>query len=311
MRVYRTFEEIEYKKETVLTVGTFDGVHIGHQLIIRNLLNNAKKNNWRPVLLTFNPHPQMVVQRENKKPIKLLTTIEERLELFKKYGLSDVLIIPFSRSFSLTPPEEFVKKYLIEKIGMKKILIGFDHMFGKDRGGNENLLSSMASIYNFEIEKIGPLLRGNEKVSSTKIRENLEKYALDNVNEMLGYTYSVRGLVVKGDGRGRTIGLPTANIKYDENKKVPEIGVYFVKSVIKGEIYYGLANIGTRPTFTDELKTILEVHFIDFDKDVYGMDLKIEFIKFLRHEQKFSNVEMFLEQIEKDKIKALEMIKLF
>ncbi|ROL62101.1 bifunctional riboflavin kinase/FAD synthetase [Bacteroidetes/Chlorobi group bacterium ChocPot_Mid] len=311
MKVYRNFEEIDYKKETVLTVGTFDGVHKGHQLIIDRLNRIANENGWRSVLLTFDPHPQIVLQRENMKPIKLLTTIDERLSLFEKFGLTDVLIIPFSKEFSRTPPKEFVKEYLVEKIGLRKILIGFDHLFGKDRAGNESLLKDMGAEFNFDIEKIDALLKEGEKVSSTKIRNYLELKAISEVNEMLGYNYTVSGIVTKGDGRGRTIGLPTANISYNEYKHLPGNGVYFVKSIINGEKYFGLANIGNRPTFTNSLKTYVEVHYLDFNSDIYNQYLEVEFLYFIRDEIKFESKETFLEQIEKDKQKAKELIKLF
>jgi len=311
MNIYRNFDEIDYKKETVLTVGTFDGVHKGHQLIISRLLDNALKNNWRPVLLTFDPHPQIVLQRDNLKPVKLLTTIEERLELFEKFGLTDILIIPFSKEFAKTTPEDFVENYLIEKIGLSKILIGFDHMFGKNRGGNETLLNSMSKVFHFAIERIDALQKEGEKVSSSKIRESLETNAIKDVNDMLGHNYSVSGDVVPGDGRGRTIGLPTANINYPEHKHIPTNGVYLVKSVINGMSKYGLANIGTRPTFTNSRNTILEVYFLDFQDDLYGSCLTIEFLDFIRYEQKFKDLDSFLLQIALDKEKAMQLINKF
>lgn len=311
MNIYKSFENIDYNKNTVLTVGTFDGVHKGHQMIIDKLLYNAKVKNYRSVLLTFDPHPQIILNKGDRKPIKLLTTIEERLWLFEKYGIENVLIIPFSIEFSLTPPEIFVKEYLVEKIGLKKILIGFDHLFGKDREGNEDLLKNLGSEFDFEIEKVNALLKDSSKVSSTLIRNSLAENNLLSANEMLGYNYFVSGKVVKGDGRGRKLGFPTVNLKTDEHKQLPGYGVYLVRSKIAGHQVYGIASLGVRPTFSPDSPPTFEVYYLNFDADLYNSELKVEFLQFIRQELKFNSVDDLVRKIEEDRIKSLELIKTF
>jgi len=210
--------------------------------------------------------------------------------------------------FAKTPPDVFVKKYLIKKIGMKKILIGFDHMFGKDREGNEGLLNKMSKEFDFEIEKVGPLLKEGIKVSSSKIREDIAEHYIKEVNEMLGYDFFIKGKVVLGDGRGKTIGFPTANIDVPEHKQLPANGIYLIKASFNNRRLLGLANIGTRPTFTDDKEVVLEVYLFDFNEDIYGEVLKIEFLDFLRQEEKFDSADSLLFQIEKDIVKAKEML---
>ena len=308
MNVYRSFDEIQRDENTILTVGTFDGVHRGHRLIIKRLCEISDKENLRSVILTLHPHPQIVLQKPDKKPIHLLTDIEERTLLFERLGLGHLLIIPFSKEFANTPPEKFVSEFLYGKVGMKKILIGYDHMFGKNREGDEDLLKRLSGELDFGIEKINAFEENDSAVSSTRIRNSILDNKIELANEMLGYFYFLRGEVVVGDKRGAELGYPTANIRpFEKNKLMPGNGVYFVSSVIDGKRYYGMANIGFRPTFTEDDKPILEVHYFDFEEDIYGRSVIVEFHNFIREERKFAGAEEFLAQLDRDQKRCLQL----
>lgn len=309
MNVYRSFEEIPRDEKTILTVGTFDGVHRGHQVIIQRLLQISETENLRPVLIVIDPHPQIVLKSVGRPPLYLLTDIDERLELFEDKGLKNVLILPFSYEFSRTKPEDFINDYLFDKVGMKKMLIGYDHLFGKNREGGFELLQKLSSELGFEIEKINPFSSGDRIVSSTKIRNAVKNSEMEKAADMLGYEYIVSGEVIYGDRRGRILGYPTANMQLrNENKLLPGNGVYFVSSFIDDMKYYGMANIGFRPTFKKESEPLLEVHFFEFDADIYGDHLVISFISFIRKEEKFGRVEELLIQLGKDKQKCKKLI---
>ncbi len=312
MRIYKSFEEFNCNSSSILTVGTFDGVHLGHRIIIERLTELAKKNDLRSVIITFDPHPQSVLFNKHKDPIRLLTVVDERLKLFEYLGVNDVLIIPFSVEFSRIPPEVFIKEYLFNKVGMKKILIGYDHMFGKNRKGNVDLLKRLSNDLGFETEKIEPRKNNGVTISSTKIREAISRGRIEEANKMLGYYYYAKGTVVKGDKRGATLGYPTANVgDIPSVKLIPANGVYLVNSVIRGKKRYGMANIGTRPTFAGDSEPILEVHFFDFDGDIYGEILDVSFMAFLRFERKFSGAEALKKQLDEDKKECLKKIKRF
>lgn len=310
MKVYNSFDEIKYEKNTVLTVGTFDGVHKGHQIIIGRLLEIARKENLRPVLLTIHPHPQIVLRKKGTDALKMLTSIEERQTLFENYGIEHTLVIPFSYEFSLTSPEDFVKKFLVEKVGMSKILIGYDHLFGKDREGSKDLLENLSTEFDFEVERLEARKNKDSIISSTVIRQHLLNHRIKDAAALLGYNYHLRGKVVVGDRRGHTIGYPTANVRpNDPHKLMPANGVYLVHAKIKNHIYYGMANIGTRPTFTDDIMPTLEVNFFDFDDDIYGKYITVNFLEFLRKEVKFDSLESLLNQLEEDKKSCQQRIK--
>ena len=310
VNVYKSFDEIDFNPDTVLTVGTFDGVHCGHQVIIRKLIETARKDNLRALIITIHPHPQIVLRKDNKEPIFILTSISERLKLFEKFGINDVLIIPFSYEFSLTPPEVFIREYLHKKVGFNKILIGYDHLFGKDRQGNEELLLSLKDELKFEIVKIDPLTEHDLIISSTKIRNELKDKDIELANAMLGYDYFVNGIVVEGDKRGRTIRYPTANLLPDEPAKLmPPDGVYFVKVQIDDRNFFGMGSIGTRPTFKENDPDILEVYIFDFNEDIYGKDISVVFLKFIRSQIKFGNVDDLIVEIKNDEKICREMMK--
>lgn len=308
MKVFRAFDEIDYEPNTVLTVGTFDGVHLGHQKIINRLNQIAANNALRSLIITMHPHPQIVLHTKDKAHIKLLSTIEERLYLFEKYKIENVLIIPFSYEFSQVSADEFVTEYLLKKIGLKKILIGYDHLFGKNRAGNIELLKSLSEKHNFEIEKIDALQGKDTIISSTKIRNAVINSDIMTANEMLGHPYLISGEVVHGQGRAAGMGYPTANFNnFNPNKIIPGRGVYLVRSVIHGESLFGMANIGVRPTLTEDTEPTLEVNYFDFDKDIYGEIISVEFLEYLREEKKFKNIDELLSQIQRDKKECLKL----
>lgn len=312
MNVYRDFNEIQRDENTVLTVGSFDGIHKGHQKIIKRLKEIAQKENLRAIIITFDPHPQITLQSKNKPPISILTNINEKVKIFRQYGINHCLVVTFSYEFSQTPAEVFIKELLYKKVGIKKILIGYDHMFGKNRSGDKSLLDDLADELNFEVERIDALETGDVIISSTKIRKALEEGEIEKANEMLGHDYMLQGTVVKGDQRGKKLGFPTANIvPPDRHKLIPGNGVYLVSSEIDNKTVYGLANIGLRPTFKNDITPTIEVNFLDFEGDLYDSDLYISFKSYIRPEKKFNSPEELIEQINLDKIKALEMINNF
>ena len=272
----------------------------------------AKEDRCRSVLATIDPHPRIVLGKDKDNPVQLLTTIEERIPLFESYGLDNLVVIPFTREFAAIPPEVFVRDYLARRIGMKKMLVGYDHMFGKNREGNKDLLDNLGRELAFETEQIKAYKESDITVSSTKIRDNLLDGKIEIANQLLGYEYFVAGKVIRGDQRGRLYGFPTANIEIaDEHKLMPASGVYLVSSIIDGKKYHGMANIGIRPTFTDDTTASIEVHFFDFDEDIYDTKLALSFIKYIRPEHKFANKEEFILQLKKDKNNCANTINSF
>ena len=311
MNIYKNFNEIEYNPNTILTVGTFDGVHRGHQLIIDKLLEMSNRKNLRHLILTIDPHPQIVLNKVDRKQIFLLTTIDERLKLFQSNGIENVLIIPFSIEFAKTDAKDFIVEYLVKKTGLHTLLIGYDHLFGKNRQGNESLLIELSNEYNFQIEKIDAFLEKELIISSTKIRNLILSQQVELANELLGYSYFIEDVVVKGQKRGRTIGFPTLNFSFSNKYKlIPAKGVYLVSSEIQNKTYYGMANIGVRPTFEEDGELLLEVHLFDFEEDLYGKKVSVNFIKFIREEKKFKGIEEIKTQLEEDKEKCLEFIEM-
>jgi len=290
-----------HKQKACITVGTFDGVHCGHQGVISLMRKAADAEGSRVVVVTFDPHPQIVLARAGREPLALLTTIEERCQRLAEVGVDDVVVIPFTREFAQTPADEFIRQ-LTRMVDVQHFFIGHDHAFGKDRGGNEELLLHLGKELGFAVQRIPPLQTGEFIVSSTLVRATLKRGDVEVASEMLGSPYSVQGNVVRGDGRGRSLGIPTANIQpTDNNKLLPANGVYVVSSVINGAVVVGMANIGVRPTFTADTKPTLEVHFLQFDNDIYDKMLDVRFHKRLRNEQRFETREAFLAQLETDK----------
>ncbi|WP_299713807.1 bifunctional riboflavin kinase/FAD synthetase [uncultured Tenacibaculum sp.] len=292
--------------ETYVTIGTFDGVHIGHQKIIKKLVDQAKKNDKKSVLLTFFPHPRMVLQKEAS--VKLINTINERIDLLEKIGLDYLIIHPFSKEFSRLTALDFVRNILVNQLKTSKLIIGYDHHFGKNREGNIEQLTEFSHIYNFEVEEIPAQDIDSVAVSSTKIRNALKEGNLKTANDYLGYNFSLKGKVVSGNNLGNKIGYPTANITIEEDYKlIPKSGVYLVKSTIDNTMYYGMMNIGNRPTVDGRNQTI-EVNFFDYSGNLYDAILRTELIYFIREEQKFDSIEALTKQLQLDKNFCLNYI---
>ncbi len=287
------------KQKSVITIGTFDGVHIGHRKILEKITHSAKDLNCDSIVLTFFPHPRMVLQENSS--IKLLNTMEEKGKLLQKIGIDNLIIHPFDKEFSQLSAEEFVKKVLVEQLQIQKIIIGYDHRFGRNRTADINDLIVFGEKYDFEVEQISAQEIDDIAISSTKIRTALAEGTISLANEYLGYNYFFSGTVIKGNQLGRTIGFPTANIQIKEDYKlIPKNGVYIVKSYLQEELIYGMMNIGNRPTVNGTNQTI-EVHFLNFNEDLYGQEITIELLEFIRDEQKFDSLNALKNQIQKDK----------
>jgi riboflavin kinase / FMN adenylyltransferase len=309
MNVYYGIQEFRKLENAVVTSGTFDGVHLGHQKILKRLNEVAEINNGQSVVITFYPHPRSVISTDNQV-VKILSTLDEKIELLETSGVSHLLIIPFTREFSELSSEEFIQKILIETIGTKTLVIGYDHRFGKNREGGFDYLKLNKEKYGFEIEEISRQDIENVGVSSSKIRKALQEGDVPSADHFLGRNYSLSGVVVKGKQLGRTIGFPTANIQVREVAKlIPSDGVYAVKVYYNEVEYGGMLNIGNRPTVDGTYQTV-EVNIFDFDQEIYGENLKVEFLQKIRNEQKFNGLDELKAQIAKDKItcKAIIMV---
>ena len=299
MRIYHNIEEFEKVQNAVVTTGTFDGVHVGHLKIINRLCELANKNRGETVLLTFFPHPRMVLFSDYD--LKLINTKNEKIALLEKAGIDHLIIHPFSREFSRLSSVEFVRDILVNKIGTNCLVIGYNHHFGRNREGSFEHLKEFGPIYGFEVEEISAEDVHEVSVSSTKIRNALKKGDIKTANSYLDYDFGLTGIVVKGNHLGHQIGFPTANIKVlDSYKLIPANGVYGVRVKYKEEVYKGMLNIGMRPTIGGAEKTI-EVHIIDFQLDLYGEELSIYFDSWIRDEQKFEHIAALKLQLEKDK----------
>ncbi|APZ45661.1 riboflavin biosynthesis protein RibF [Polaribacter reichenbachii] len=307
MKVVQDILNFSSPSQTFVTIGTFDGVHYGHQKIIEKLVLEAKKANKKSVLLTFFPHPRMVLQKDAS--IELINTIQERAFLLEKTGLDYLIIHPFSKEFSRTSALEFVRDILVNQLNISKLIIGYDHHFGKNREGNITQLTEYSHLYDFKVEEIPAQDIDDVSVSSTKIRRALHEGNLKTANNYLGYYFMLNGNVVNGKQLGGKIGYPTANIDVKETYKlIPKTGVYVVKSLIDNKTVFGMMNIGNRPTVDGNHQTI-EVHFLDFNQDLYDKNLTIELIYFLRDEQKFDSIDLLIEQLKKDEETARNYIK--
>lgn len=307
MDVIFGLDEIYRDTNSFVTIGTFDGLHAGHKRIIEKLKEKAALAGGRSVVITFDPHPRTLFQ--NADPVKLLTTLEEKIELFGKTGIDVLWVIKFTREFASLSSEEFVKSYLVEKLGVKEIIIGHDHRFGKGRDGDEAKLRQIGEAYGFTVTPVEPVEVNGVTASSSKVRKALTEGDVKLANSYLGRNYLLRGEVVVGERRGRVLGFPTANVgNIAEWKLVPAIGVYAVKVIVDGEELKGVINIGKRPTFNTGSDVIPEVHILNFDKDIYGKKIEIQFVERLRGEKKFSSKEELIEQINTDKEKSLKIL---
>ena len=298
---------IKIDRPTVMTIGTFDGVHIGHQKILQRLVNQARQHNWHSLVLSFFPHPRMVLQNDSN--IKLLNTIKEREELLRQYGLDHLIVKEFTTEFSNMSAKDFVKNLVVDELKAKKIIIGYDHHFGKNRSANIEDLKVFGKDYGFDVEEIEAQDIKDVAVSSTKIRSALQDGLIDVANSYLGYNYMLTGMVIQGKGLGRKMDFPTANIHIAEDYKlIPKNGVYVVKSTINGAIHFGMMNIGTNPT-VDGSKQSIETHFFNLSDDLYARELKIELLKRLRDEVKFDGIESLKSQLKKDREQAISYVE--
>lgn len=298
MKKYPSASAYKNDRQSIVTIGTFDGVHIGHKAILKRLVETAKKENLDSVVLTFFPHPRMVLQQ--KSDIKLINTISERTQLLENTGLEHLVIHPFTHAFSRLTALEYVRDILVNSLKAKKIIIGYDHRFGRNRNADIDDLKEFGKTYNFEVEEISAKELDDVAISSTKIRKALNEGDIDTANSYLGYHFMISGEVIKGKAIGRTIQYPTANLKLKESYKlVPKNGVYVVQSLIKGKRIFGITSIGTNPTVGGKEKTI-ETHFLNFNEDLYGKEITIEFLKFIRDEETFDSVEILRQEIIKD-----------
>lgn len=297
----------DFNSKTVVTIGTFDGVHIGHKKIIERLVNTAKKSGLQSVVLTFFPHPRMVLQ--NDANIKLINTIEERSLILKQLGLDVLIIKKFTKDFSRLTAEEFVSEILVKQLHAKKIIIGYDHHFGRNRSANIEDLKAFGIQYDFDVEEISAQDINEVSVSSTKIRNALVEGDVKTANKYLGNYFMLTGKVVKGKSLGNTIGFPTANLNIKETYKlIPKLGAYIVKTIYKNQTVYGMMNIGTNPTIESNNQQSIEVHFFNFNESIYNKTLTIELLDRIRDEQKFDSIEDLKIQLQKDKITSLNYI---
>ncbi|MDF1610808.1 MAG: bifunctional riboflavin kinase/FAD synthetase [Stygiobacter sp.] len=303
MNIFTDRSEIKFEKKSVVTVGSFDGLHRGHIKIIKELISTAKKNNGTSVLVTFDPHPRSVLSKYSE--VSILTSLDEKKMILDKLDVENLYVIHFTREFSQLSSEEFIQNFLIEKLNASHIVIGHDHKFGKDRLGDENKLRELGLKLGFTVSSVQPECIDDEIISSTKIRRFLINGELDKANLYLDRYYSICGIVVKGAQRGRTLGFPTANVQIDDVKKAfPKVGVYVTRCFLKDEVKFGVMNIGYRPTFENKQELVPEVYILDFNRDIYGEKIRVDFIKRLRDEIKFNSKDELINQIEKDKREA-------
>ena len=304
MKVTKGLKNALSNYQSILTLGTFDGIHQGHKKIISKLTTESKKNNLRSIILTFFPHPRNVVSSEK---VKLISTIDEKIEIFSKLEIDELIIQDFNKSFSNISAEEFIK-LLVDNLNLKKIIVGYNHRFGKNRLADINVLRDFSFKYDFEVIEIEAFEVEKIKISSTNIRNAINEGNIDVCNNYLGYSFNINGIVVKGKSIGKSIGFPTANINIaEEYKIIPKNGVYLVLCFFERNKYHGMMNIGFNPTFGSNKKTI-EVNIFDFNKDLYGKNIKIEFLKFIRDEIKFDNVKMLKNQLNIDRENCIKHI---
>lgn len=303
MKTFRSIKDFDSKTPTVLTIGTFDGVHIGHKKILNRLTNTSKNNNLAATVLTFFPHPRMVLQKDTT--IKLIHTIDERAQILDDIGIENLIIQPFSKEFSRLTAADFVRDILVKQLNVKHIIVGYDHRFGRNRTANIENLKEFGEIYDFTVEEISAQDINEVAVSSTKIRNALTKGDIETVNTYLGTPFQLNGTVTKGKGIGKTINYPTANITISETyKMIPKNGVYIAQATINGKLYEGMMNIGHNPTVSGTKQSI-EIHLFNFNRDIYDENITVSVLKRLRDEQKFESVALLKNQLEKDQQEAL------
>jgi len=315
-RIFRSLEEVPFDSRSVITVGSFDGLHRGHQAIIAELKKEARAQKYSTTAITFDPHPQVVLQRPDKPPAQILTTTEEKIALLQRENIDRIVVIPFTLEFSRTPSETFVREILHRRVGLSAMVIGHDHGFGKNREGDFATLARMGGELGFSVYEVPPFEIDGTTISSTKIREVLLNGEVEAASQYLGRRYALRGTVERGEERGRLLGFPTANLRPTDDKKlIPANGVYAVGVEIENQPgrnaeekkYPGMMNIGLRPTFGKTARAI-EAHLLDFSGDLYGATLNVHFVTRLRHEQKFDSPQALMAQLQRDKEASLKIL---
>ncbi len=316
IQIFRSLDEVRFDAHSVLTVGTFDGLHRGHQAIVDELKREAQARQGSATVVTFDPHPQVVLQRPDKPPVQILTTTEEKNALLQQAEVDRIFVIPFTLEFSRTPSEIFVRDILHRRVGLQAMVIGHDHGFGKNREGDFATLQRLGAELGFAVREAPPFEMNGVTLSSTKIREALLNGEVEKASQYLGRPYTWRGTVERGEARGRTLGFPTANLQpNDEEKLVPANGVYAVWVEIENfhqsraaeeKKYPGMMNIGLRPTFEKSTRTV-EAHLLDFSGDLYGATLSVHFVARLRSEQKFDSPQTLMAQLQRDKENAYQV----
>lgn len=304
MNIYNSIEDCLHLENAVVTLGMYDGVHIGHQTIIRQLNDTANKVGGESVLLTFSPHPRKVIQPDFQ--MELLSTLDEKENILEEYGLDNFIVHPFTKEFSQISSIDFVVEYLIKKLNLHTLIIGHDHHFGKNREGNFEQLKVLSKEYGFNLIQLQAVEEGDIAISSTKIRNALKEGNIEFANKALNYNYPITGKVVHGDKIGRTLGFPTANLEVDSNKLIPKDGVYAVDVFVDNKKYLGLLSIGYRETVTNSREHRVEVNILDFNKDIYGETIRLEFRGRLRDEKKFNSLDDLISAMNQDKENAIK-----
>ena len=306
MKIYRSIEDYDEDKRSVVTIGTFDGIHLGHQKILSRLIKSSKNKDLNSVVLTFFPHPRIILNKYNE--VKMIDTLDEKIIHLNEIGIDSLIIHPFDRNFSLLSANQFIKDFLVDKLKIKHIIIGYDHRFGKGREASVTDLKNYANDYDFTVEEIKAQEIEKITVSSTKIRNSINQGDIKTTEKYLGRYFNLTGKVVKGDGLGKKINYPTANIFIEETYKIiPKDGVYLVETIIKDKLFSGMMNIGHRPTIGTKNKSI-EVHLFNFNEDIYGQVISIKMISKIRDEKKFSSIQALKEQLVKDENYCLKLI---
>ncbi len=307
MKVYHDIEALPELNQTVFTQGTFDGVHLGHVSLLNEVVTQAKRIGGESVLLTFWPHPKFMLFPEDNE-LKLLQSLEEKLEAFEAIGIDHVLVLPFTQAFSAQLPLDYISGFLVNALNMHTIIVGYDHRFGKNREGDIHLLKQYASTYNYKVIEVSAKDVDQIAVSSTKIRHALNAGQIELANDYLGRPYQLSGTVVSGKQLGRTLGFPTANIELPfKHKLIPAKGVYVVKVWVQGQAHYGMMNIGDNPTIADKSFSI-EVNILDFNADIYGQTLRVDMLSWLRSEKKFKDINELAQNLKLDETHAREKI---